>query len=140
MHDRVELNHISYDSSQSGQGGGRNTSTRELHRNHGGGGAGLRDEPTASDDSSTKAHTITRGESSLLKIDLIIGSHEMSNSSVMTTTPFRTLEEPVHRVGYSLTTSGRLVNITSISTANCCNTLYMDMQKICSYHCNLLTV
>ena len=106
MHGQVELNHISYDSSQSGQGDGRNTSTRELHRNYGGGGAGLRDEPTASDDSSTKAHTTTRGESSLLKTDLIIGSHEMSNSSVVTTTPFRTLEEPVHRVGYSLITSG----------------------------------
>ena len=42
-HDRVELNHISH---QSGQDGGRSTSTRESHGNHDkGGGEGLRDEP-----------------------------------------------------------------------------------------------
>ena len=55
MHDRVELNHIPHESSQSGQGGGHNTSTMESHWNHGGGGgAGFRDEPAISDGSASK--------------------------------------------------------------------------------------
>jgi len=63
-HDRIELNRISHESSQSGQGGGCNTSTRKSHRNHGGGGVGFRNKSAASDDSLSKAQAAIRGESS----------------------------------------------------------------------------
>ena len=56
-HDQIKLNHISHESSQSGQGGDRTTSTRESNRNHSGG-VGLRDEPAASDDSLSKAQVM----------------------------------------------------------------------------------
>ena len=96
-HDRIELNHISYKFPQSGQGGGRSTSIRESHQIHGGGGeADICDEPAANGDSSSKAHTASRGESSLPKVELMSGSHETSNSSVMKATFFRNLEEHVH--------------------------------------------
>ena len=91
-HDRVELNHISHESSQSGQGGGRSTITRESHQKHGGGGTGLRDELIESDDSSSKVQAAIRSESPLLKVDLILGSNETSNSSVMKANISRTLE------------------------------------------------
>ena len=73
------MNHISHEYSQSGQSGDHNTNTRESQRNHNGDGAGLRDESTASDDISNKAQAATRGESSLLKADLISGFHETAN-------------------------------------------------------------
>ena len=64
--DWVELNHISH---QSDQGGGCSSNTRELHQYHGGGGGeGLRDELVVNDDNSNKAHVVTIGESSLLKL------------------------------------------------------------------------
>jgi len=77
-HDRVELNHISYESSQSSQGDDCSTNTRKSHR----GGGGLRDELSASDDSSSKAQAPTKDKLSLSKTDLIAGSHGTSNSSV----------------------------------------------------------
>ena len=90
-HDRVELNHISHESSQSGQGDGRSTITRESHQKHGGSGTGLRDQLIESDDSSSKVQAAIRSES-LLKVDLILGSNETSNSSVMKANISRTLE------------------------------------------------
>ena len=90
-HDQVELEHISHELLQLGQSGGRNINTKESHRNHGEGGeVGRRDEPTANDDSSNKAQAATRGESSLLKADVIPRFHGTSNSSVIKANPFRT--------------------------------------------------
>ena len=106
MHDRV-LNHISYEYSQSGQGGGRSTNTKGSQQNHsGGGGASLHDEPVAYDDSSSKTQSATRSESSLPKADLIPGSYGTTNSSVMKANFFRTLEEHVHLTCSSLPISG----------------------------------
>jgi len=106
-HDPVELNYILHESPQLGQGGGHSISTRESHRNHDGGGeAGLRDEPVANDDSSSKAKAATRSESFLLKAELISGSHGTSNSSVIKAIFFRNLEKHIHRTYNFLTTSG----------------------------------
>jgi len=103
--DRVELNHILH---QSGQGGSAapvlgnhiETTVDEV------GGEGLRDEPAANDDNLNKAHAPIKGESFLLKVDLIPGSHGMFNSSVIKANPFRNLEESVCRTWISFTISG----------------------------------
>ena len=63
------------------QGGGRSINTRESQRNHcGESGAGLCDEPTANDDSSSKAEAATIGESFLLNAELVPVFHVISNS------------------------------------------------------------
>ena len=91
---RVELNHISH---QSGQDGDRSSSTRESPQNHGGGGEGLHDERAANNHNLNKTHAATKGESSMLKVNLIPGSHGIFNSSVMKANIFKTLEESVCR-------------------------------------------
>jgi len=88
-HDWVDLT-ISHESPQSGRGGDRGSSTSASRRDHGGG-VGLHDESAVKDDSSIKARIVDRGTSSLLKTKLIPGSYEMSNSSVMRASLYRTL-------------------------------------------------
>ena len=77
--------------------------------NQGGGGeTGFLDGSTAVDESSNKAQTVGRSDSSPLKTEPILGSHEMSNSLVIEASLFRTLEEPVHRTCSSLQLQGDL--------------------------------
>ena len=74
-----------HEPSQSGHGGGLRTIDRASGPSHGdggGGGAGLRDESDIKDGSSIKAQIIIRGASSLLKTELISGSHGMFNLSI----------------------------------------------------------
>jgi len=81
MYDKVELNHISHESPQSGHGGDRGIITSVSLRNHGGGdGAGLHDKPVANDDSSKKGHTAIKSESSMLRAEPTPGSYGISNS------------------------------------------------------------
>ena len=128
-HDWVELNQVLHEYPQLGRGGGRNTNIMESQRNHGrGGGAELRDEPSTSDDSSNKAPVATRCESSLLKADVIPGSHGTANLSVMKAKLFVTLEELVHRTCSSLPISGWLV--TFILTAKSFNILYGHAENL----------
>ena len=68
-----------HEASQSGQGGGRDSNTIISHRNHGDGGeASLSEGSAVKDGTSIKAPIIDRGASSLLKTELIPGSHGMS--------------------------------------------------------------
>jgi len=81
IYDRVELNHISYESLQSSHGSDREINISASCRNHGGGGgAGLCDEPAANDNSSKKTHIANRSESSLFGAEQTPGSHGISNS------------------------------------------------------------
>ena len=66
----------------------------------------FRDGSTAIDGSSNKAQIVDRGVSSLLIMELIPGSHEMSNSSVMRVSLLRTLEEHVSQACDFPTISG----------------------------------
>ena len=66
--------------SQSGQGDGRGSSMGTSCRDHGGGGVGLHDGSVVKDSSPIKAQRVERGASSLLKTELIPGSHGLSNS------------------------------------------------------------
>ena len=71
--DRVELNNLNA-SPQSGQGGGRVSSTDASCRNHGGGGgAGFRDKMAAVDGSSSKIHAAHRDKSYPMNAGLIPG-------------------------------------------------------------------
>jgi len=65
---------------QSSQSDGRVSITGTSHRDHhGGGGGGLCDGSAVKEGSSIKALIVDRGTSSLLKTELIPGSHRMSN-------------------------------------------------------------
>ena len=67
--------------SQSGKGGSRGNNMVTSCREHGGeGGASLHDGSTMKDSSAIKAQRVERGASSLLKTELITGSHRLSNS------------------------------------------------------------
>ena len=60
------------------------TSVLERHRNQDRkGGASLRGELVANDDSSSELHTAIIGKSFMLKAELIPESHKMSNQSVL---------------------------------------------------------
>jgi len=73
-----------HEASQSGYSGGRGIIDRALSPNHGGAGeTDLRDRSVAVDNSSEKAHSAERVESTPVKIKLIRGSYEKSNSSVI---------------------------------------------------------
>jgi len=73
-----------HEAPQSGHGGGRGNVDRVSSSNHnGGGGNGLHNISTAIDSRSEKTHATERIESSPLKTELIQGSHEKSNSSVI---------------------------------------------------------
>jgi len=77
-HDQVELNHISH---QSGQGGGRGVDTHaSRQRQGGGGGSSFCDGLAVADGNSSKVHATGQVRSSPLKIELIPGSHRVSNS------------------------------------------------------------
>ena len=70
-----------YEVSQSGQDGGRGSNMGTSYRDHGGGGgAGLHDGSVVKDSSTIKAQRVERGVSSWLKMELIPGSHGLSNS------------------------------------------------------------
>ena len=86
-----------HEASQSGHVGGRGINNGASRQDHsGGGGAGLHDGSTVKDNSFIKAHIIDRGVSSLLKTELILGSHRVCNWSVMRASLLITLGEPVH--------------------------------------------
>ena len=70
-----------HEASQSGQGVGRGSNGGTSHRDHdGGGGADLCNESIVKDGNSITAPIADRDASSMLKTELIPGSHGMSNS------------------------------------------------------------
>ena len=70
-----------YEASQSGQGGGRRSTTGTSRRDHGGGGeAGLCDGLAVEDGRSIKVQIVDRGALSLLKTELVPGSHGVFTS------------------------------------------------------------
>ena len=66
-----------HEAPQSGQGGGCDSNTGTSYRDGGGGGAGLCDGSTVKEGSSIKAPIVDKDTSSLLKTELILGSHGM---------------------------------------------------------------
>ena len=136
-HGRVDWT-ISHESPHSGQGCGRGSSTGASRRDHGGCGAGLRDGSAVKDGSSIKAQLVDRSAPFLLKIELIPGSHAISNSSIMRASLIGISGETCVPNGWLPHNLGVTRNNHLI--VNCTAIYYMDIHKICIFHRNLLIV
>ena len=93
-----------HEASQSSHSGGQRTISHAPSLNEGGaGGTDLRDGSTTVDNRLRKAHAANRVESAPLKTELIPGSHEKSNSSLIEVIILRTLIEQVRQMCNCLT-------------------------------------